>query len=67
MTHAAVIPPGVSTIHVGGQVGLTAQGTVPADLEEEIKEAFEHIELSLRAAGLSGTKQEVWAHVYKVS
>lgn len=67
MTHAAVIPPGVSTIHVGGQVGLTPQGTVPADLEEEIKEAFEHIELSLRAAGLTGTKQEVWAYVYKVS
>lgn len=67
MTHAAVIPPGVSTIHVGGQVGLTAQGTVPAELAEEITEAFAHIELSLRAAGLTGTKQEVWAHVYKVS
>ncbi|KAG6355010.1 hypothetical protein INS49_004091 [Diaporthe citri] len=62
VTHAAVIPPGVSTIHVGGQVGLT----VPAELEEEVKEAFEHIELSLRAAGLPGTKQEVWAYVYKV-
>ncbi|KAL2675740.1 hypothetical protein Neosp_011931 [[Neocosmospora] mangrovei] len=66
-THACIIPPGATIIHVGGQAGITPEGTVPSDLEEEIHEAFSHIELSLRAAGLTGTRQEVWACVYKVN
>lgn len=66
MTHAVVIPPGVSIIHVGGQAGITAEGTVPVDLGEEITEAFEHIELSLREAGLTGSRHDVWGHVFRV-
>ncbi|EEU49016.1 uncharacterized protein NECHADRAFT_75758 [Fusarium vanettenii 77-13-4] len=66
-THACIIPPGATIIHVGGQAGITPEGTVPSDLEEEIHAAFSHIELSLRAAGLTGTRQEVWACVYKVT
>ncbi|KAH0423028.1 endoribonuclease L-PSP [Colletotrichum camelliae] len=66
MTHACVIPPGASIIHVGGQAGIKGDGTVPADLTEEIREAFSHIELSLREAGLTGSSEEVWACVYKV-
>lgn len=66
MTHACVIPPGASVIHVGGQAGIKSDGTVPTDLTEEIREAFSHIELSLREAGLTGTSEEVWACVYKV-
>ncbi|KAI8719892.1 hypothetical protein NCS52_00771500 [Fusarium sp. LHS14.1] len=66
-THACIIPPGATIIHVGGQAGITPEGTVPSDVEEEIHEAFSHIELSLRAAGLAGTRQEVWACAYKVN
>lgn len=66
MTHASVIPPGASIIHVGGQVGIKSDGTVPTDLAEEIREAFSHIELSLREAGLTGSSEEVWACVYIV-
>lgn len=66
MTHACVIPPGASVIHVGGQAGIKSDGTVPTDLTEEIREAFSHIELSLREAGLTGTSEEVWGCVFKV-
>lgn len=66
-THACVIPPNASIIHVGGQAGITDDGTVPSDLGDEIREAFSHIELSLRSAGLTGTSAEVWACVYKAS
>ncbi|KIL88351.1 endoribonuclease l-psp [Fusarium avenaceum] len=58
-THACVIPPNASIIHVGGQAGITDEGTVPTDLGDEIREAFSHIELSLRSAGLTGTSAEV--------
>lgn len=66
MTHAAVIPPGASIIHVGGQAGITAEGTVSSNLEDEITEAFQHIELSLREAGLTGSRYDVWGCVFRV-
>ncbi|KPM35790.1 hypothetical protein AK830_g10781 [Neonectria ditissima] len=66
MTHTAVIPPDVSIIHVGGQTGITAEGTVSDNLEDEITEAFAHIELSLREAGLKGSRHDVWGCVFRV-
>lgn len=66
MTHACVIPPGASIIHVSGQAGIRSDNTVPVDLTEKIREAFSHIELSLREAGLTGSSEDVWACVYKV-
>lgn len=66
MTHAVTIPPGTSIIHVGGQAGITAEGTVPSDLEDEITEAFAHIELSLREAGLSGLRHDVWGCIFRI-
>ncbi|KAH7136945.1 hypothetical protein B0J13DRAFT_625558 [Dactylonectria estremocensis] len=67
MTHAAVTPPGASIIHVGGQAGITAEGTVPSNLEDEITEAFSHIELSLREAGLTGSRHDVWGCVFRIN
>lgn len=66
-THACTIPADAVIIHVGGQGGIAADGTIPKDSEEEIILAFEHIELCLREAGLTGSKHDVWGCVYKVS
>lgn len=64
LSHAVIIPPNSRTIIVGGQIGINADGTVPVDLAEEITEAFDHVEKSLKAAGLG---DDAWEHVYSVS
>ncbi|KAH8589867.1 hypothetical protein B0O99DRAFT_636015 [Bisporella sp. PMI_857] len=66
VTHAVVIPPGASIIQIGAQVGNTDSGAVPEDIEDEITEAFRHIELSLRESGLTGSITDVWGCVYRI-
>lgn len=64
ISHAVVVPPNVRTVIVGGQIGVKDDGTVSTDLAEEITEAFDHVERSLKAAGLG---DDAWEHVYSVS
>jgi enamine deaminase RidA (YjgF/YER057c/UK114 family) len=51
-THAVVAPAG-RTIHVSGQVGISATGIVvgQGDLRRQTEQAFENIRLALTAAG----------------
>ncbi|KAB5563506.1 Endoribonuclease L-PSP/chorismate mutase-like protein [Coniochaeta sp. 2T2.1] len=64
LSHAVVVPPNTRTIIVGGQLGICEDGSVPADLTEEVEVAFEHVEKSLRAAGLG---DNAWEHVYSIT
>lgn len=64
LSHAVIVPPKARTIIIGGQIGIKDDGTVPTDLAEEIAEAFNNVERSLKAAGLG---DDAWEHVYSVS
>lgn len=64
LSHAVIIPANAATIVVGGQVGLKDDGKVPESIEDEVFEAFDHVEKALIAAGLT---ENAWEYVYKVS
>ncbi|CAG9998478.1 unnamed protein product [Clonostachys byssicola] len=63
ISHAVVVPANARTIVISGQVGIRDDGTIPSDLEEQITEAFDHVERSLKAAGLG---EDAWEYVYSV-
>ena len=63
ISHAVVLPVSGRTIHVGGQVGIKDDDSVPANLEDEVNEAFEHVKAALQEAGLEHDATE---HIYKV-
>lgn len=63
ISHAVTLPPNARTIIVGGQLGIKDDGTVPQNVEDEVKEAFEHVLRSLKAAGLG---DDAWEYVYSV-
>lgn len=63
LSHAVIVPPNARTVIVGGQLGIKDDGTVPTDLAEEVTIAFDHVEKSLKAAGLG---DDAWEHVYSV-
>ncbi|MFF3028411.1 RidA family protein [Microbacterium sp. NPDC057944] len=51
-SHVAVVPPGATTIYVGGQNGVDATGTVvSADAGEQSLRAVENARVALEAAG----------------
>lgn len=51
-SHVAVIPPGATTIHVGGQNGVDETGAVvSADAAEQSRRAVENARTALAAAG----------------
>jgi enamine deaminase RidA (YjgF/YER057c/UK114 family) len=64
ISHAVVVPANARTIVISGQVGIRDDGTIPSDLEEQITEAFDHVERSLKAVGLG---EDAWEYVYSVS
>lgn len=64
LSHAVIVPANARTIIVGGQIGIRDDGTVPEKLEDQIKEAFDHVTRSLQAAGLG---DDAWEYVYSVS
>ncbi|KAF9888968.1 hypothetical protein FE257_008138 [Aspergillus nanangensis] len=64
LSHAVIVPPNACTVIIGGQVGIRDDGTVPTDLAEEVAEAFDHVERSLKAAGFG---EDAWEHVYSVT
>jgi enamine deaminase RidA (YjgF/YER057c/UK114 family) len=64
ISHAVVVPPQARTVVVGGQLGIREDGTVPENIEEEIREAFDHVLRALKAVGLG---ENAWEFVYSVS
>lgn len=53
-SHVAVVPPGATTIYVGGQNGIDATGTVvSSDAAEQSARAVENARTALAAAGAS--------------
>jgi enamine deaminase RidA (YjgF/YER057c/UK114 family) len=61
-SHAAVVPAGATTIYVGGQNGVDAQGQVvdPADAAAQAVRAVDNVEVALRAAGAELSDVVAW-------
>lgn len=60
-SHAAVIPPGATTIHVGGQNGVDESGTVVGDdAAAQAVRAVDNVETALRAAGADLADVVAW-------
>jgi len=61
-SHVAVVPPGASTIYVGGQNGVDATGTVVSgDVAEQAVRAVENASTALEAAGASLADVVQWS------
>ena len=53
-SHVAVVPPGATTIYVGGQNGVDATGSVvSSDVAEQSIRAIDNASIALEAAGAS--------------
>lgn len=50
---AVEIPPGARVLHVAGQVGADRDGTVPDDVQEQVRLVFNNLEKVLAAAGMT--------------
>jgi enamine deaminase RidA (YjgF/YER057c/UK114 family) len=50
--HAVEIPAGARTLHVSGQIGRTADGTVPEDFEGQFRLAIANLNQVLEGAGM---------------
>lgn len=61
-SHVAVIPPGATTIHVGGQNGVDETGAVvdPDDVAAQAVRAVDNVETALRAAGATLADVVAW-------
>ncbi len=61
-SHAAVVPPGATTIYVGGQNGVDETGTViaPDDVAAQAVRAVDNVETALRAAGAGLADVVAW-------
>jgi NAD(P)H dehydrogenase (quinone) len=51
-SHTAVVPPGAELVFIAGQVGMRADGSVPAGFAEQADVAFENLRACLAAHGL---------------
>jgi 2-iminobutanoate/2-iminopropanoate deaminase len=51
-SHTAVVPAGSELVFVAGQVGMAADGRVPADFAEQVELAFGNVRACLAAHGL---------------
>ena len=61
-SHVAVVPPGASTIYVGGQNGVDATGAVVSgDVAEQAVRALENASTALEAAGASLADVVQWS------
>jgi enamine deaminase RidA (YjgF/YER057c/UK114 family) len=61
-SHAAVIPPGATTIYVGGQNGVDESGNVlaPDDVAAQAVRAVDNVEVVLRDAGATLADVVAW-------
>jgi enamine deaminase RidA (YjgF/YER057c/UK114 family) len=61
-SHVAVVPPGATTIYVGGQNGVDATGTiVSSDVAEQSRRAIDNASIALEAAGASLADVVQWS------
>jgi len=60
-SHVAIVPPGATTIYVGGQNGVDATGAVvSADIAEQSIRAVDNVAVALDAAGAALTDVLQW-------
>ena len=57
---AIIIPPNASTVVTSGQVGYSADMTLPSDIKEEVMNAFQNVEDQLAAAGVKDGFRSVY-------
>lgn len=50
--HTAVVPPGTSLIFIAGQVGMSADGSVPVGFADQAELTFQNLRACLAAHGL---------------
>lgn len=53
--HGVVIPPGATTIHLAGQVGVRPDGSIPNDAGEQTRIIFENFRIILESQGFAFT------------
>ncbi|CAH0045534.1 unnamed protein product [Clonostachys solani] len=63
LSHAVIIPANARRIIVGGQLGIRDDGSVPENIEEEVKLAFDHVLAALKSAGLG---DDAFEYVYSI-
>jgi enamine deaminase RidA (YjgF/YER057c/UK114 family) len=51
-SHTAVVPPGTDLIFISGQVGMRADGSIPAGFAEQAEVTFANVRACLAAHGL---------------
>jgi enamine deaminase RidA (YjgF/YER057c/UK114 family) len=51
-THAVLVPPGARTLHISGQVGVRADGTLADGIEAQSEAAWSNVVALLQAAGM---------------
>ena len=51
-SHGIEIPPGARTVFCSGQLGIAADGTIPADVERQAELCFANIRAILAEAGM---------------
>jgi enamine deaminase RidA (YjgF/YER057c/UK114 family) len=61
-SHVAIVPPGATTIYVGGQNGVDATGAVVSnDVAEQSSRAIDNASIALEAAGASLADVVQWS------
>lgn len=65
-SHSILVPAGRDTLHVAGQIGAAADGTVPEAFEDQARLCWENLLAVLRAAGM-GVENLVKTTVYLTS
>lgn len=54
-SHAVIVPPGAHTVHLAGQVGVRADGSIPPDAGEQTRITFDNMSKVLQQAGFAFT------------
>jgi 2-iminobutanoate/2-iminopropanoate deaminase len=52
-SHGVEVPPDARWLYISGQIGIAADGKVPADLEAQANQCWRNIKAILAAAGMS--------------
>ncbi|OAL25871.1 hypothetical protein AYO20_10333 [Fonsecaea nubica] len=60
LSNTVTVPSNVTTVHITGQLGRIADGSIPDSIKEEFRAAFVAVEEALKVAGADG-----WRSVYK--
>lgn len=67
-SHVAIVPPGATTIYVGGQNGVDATGSVVStDIAEQSVKAIDNASIALEAAGVSLEDVVAWTVLIDVN